>query len=104
MEFFDIDFIFKAAIHPCYRDFTFNPGNVDLGLVEFVFDPHFVELNFGFRKMETSLADDAYKATITGSLYLFTVSEYDLHCHYIPVLFGKGLFRIFLTSIRKAPG
>ena len=36
------------TIHSCYREFTFNPCNVDLGLVEFVFapPPHFVEFNF----------------------------------------------------------
>ena len=67
MGFFYVHYIFEGAIHPCYRDFAFNPFNIDLSLVKFVFDPHFVELNFGFRKMETSLAADAYKATITGS-------------------------------------
>jgi len=36
---FDVYFIFEGAFHSCYREFTFIPCNVGLGLVEFVFDP-----------------------------------------------------------------
>ena len=42
--FFDVDFIFEGTA-------TMNSPstcNVDLGLVEFVFNPHFVEFNSGF--------------------------------------------------------
>ena len=39
LGFFDVDFILEGAIHSCYREFTFDPCNVDLRLVEFVFDP-----------------------------------------------------------------
>ena len=96
---FDADFIFEGAIHSCCREFTFNPCNVDLGAVEFVFDPHFVEFNFG-----TSMADHLHKAATTGSIHLSAISEYNPNYHYVPGLIGEGLFRIFLASIRKAPG
>ncbi|KIJ91239.1 hypothetical protein K443DRAFT_115285, partial [Laccaria amethystina LaAM-08-1] len=36
----DDHFIFEGIFHSYYREFTFNHCNVDLGLVEFVFDPH----------------------------------------------------------------
>ena len=49
------------------------------------------------------MVDYAHKAATTGSIYLSTISEYDLYCHYVPGLVGEGLFRIFLASIRKAP-
>ena len=81
--FFDVDFIFEGAIRSCYREFAFNPFTVDLRLVEFVFNPHFVELNFGLRKTGTSMADFAHKAAITGSIHLSTICEYDLYCHYV---------------------
>ena len=48
------------------------------------------------------MADYAHKAAITGSIYLSTISEYDLYCYYVPGLVGEGLLRIFLASIRKA--
>ena len=54
--------------------------------------------------MDTSMADYAHKAHTTGFIYLSTISEYDLYCHYVPGLVGEGLFRIFSASIRKAPG
>ena len=86
------------------HEFIFNSCNVDLRLVEFVSDPHFVEFNFGFQKMETSMTDYAYKAATSGSIYLSTISEYDLYCYYVPGLVGEGLSRSFSASIRKAPG
>ena len=54
--------------------------------------------------METSMADYAHKAAIIGFIYLSTIPEYDLYCHYVRGLVGKGLFRIFSVSIRMAPG
>ena len=48
------------------------------------------------------MADYAHKAAITGSIYLSTISEYDLYCYYVPGLVGEGLLRIFLASIKKA--
>ena len=48
LGFFEVDFIFEGAVHSCYHELTINPCNVDRGLVDFAFDPHFVELNFGF--------------------------------------------------------
>ena len=54
--------------------------------------------------METSMADYAHKAATTGSIYLFTISVYDLYCHYVPGLVGEGLPRLFSASISKALG
>ena len=51
--------------------------------------------------METSMADYAHKAATTGSIYLFTISVYDLYYHCVPGLAGEGLSCIFLVSIRK---
>ena len=50
------------------------------------------------------MADYAHKAATTGSIYLSTISEYDLYCHYVPSLVEEGFFRIFSASIRKPPG
>lgn len=49
-------------------------------------------------KMETGMADYAHKAATTGSIYLATVAEYDLYCHYVAGLVGEGLSRIFAAS------
>ncbi|KAH9479150.1 Squalene synthase [Psilocybe cubensis] len=49
-------------------------------------------------KMETGMADYAHKAATTGSIYLETVAEYDLYCHYVAGLVGEGLSRIFSAS------
>ncbi|PPQ80435.1 hypothetical protein CVT24_001019 [Panaeolus cyanescens] len=49
-------------------------------------------------KMETGMADYAHKAATTGTIYLDTVAEYDLYCHYVAGLVGEGLSRIFAAS------
>ncbi|KAF8624138.1 hypothetical protein AX17_007201 [Amanita inopinata Kibby_2008] len=53
-------------------------------------------------KMETGMADYAHKAATTGSIYLDTVAEYDLYCHYVAGLVGEGLSRIFSVSKKEA--
>lgn len=53
-------------------------------------------------KMETGMADYAHKAATTGSLYLETVAEYDLYCHYVAGLVGEGLSGIFAASGKEA--
>jgi farnesyl-diphosphate farnesyltransferase len=53
--------------------------------------------------METGMADYAHKAATTGSIYLATVSEYDLYCHYVAGLVGEGLSRLFSASKKEAP-
>lgn len=50
------------------------------------------------QKMETGMADYAHKAATTGSIYLETVTEYDLYCHYVAGLVGEGLSRLFAAS------
>ena len=45
--------------------------------------------------MEISMADYAHKVVITSSIYPSTVSEYDVYCHYAPVLAGECLSLIF---------
>ena len=52
--------------------------------------------------MEIGMADYAHKAATTGSIYLDTVSEYDLYCHYVAGLVGEGLSRLFSVSNKEA--
>ncbi|KJA22820.1 hypothetical protein HYPSUDRAFT_40602 [Hypholoma sublateritium FD-334 SS-4] len=54
------------------------------------------------RKMENGMADYTHKAATTGSIYLETVSEYDLYCHYVAGLVGEGLSRLFAASGKEA--
>lgn len=54
------------------------------------------------QKMETGMADYAHKAATTGAIYLETVEEYDLYCHYVAGLVGEGLSRIFSASGKEA--
>ncbi|KXN90347.1 Squalene synthase [Leucoagaricus sp. SymC.cos] len=54
------------------------------------------------QKMETGMADYAHKAATTGSIYLSTVAEYDLYCHYAAGLVGEGLSRLFSASGKEA--
>jgi farnesyl-diphosphate farnesyltransferase len=51
--------------------------------------------------METGMADYAHKAATTGSIYLETISEYDLYCHYVAGLVGEGLSRIWSASAKE---
>ena len=41
--------------------------------------------------MQYGLADYAHKAAATDSLYVETVDEYNLYCHYVAGLVGEGL-------------
>lgn len=50
------------------------------------------------------MVDYAHKAAAIGSIYVSTISIYDLYCHYVPGLIGERLFRILLAAIRKAAG
>jgi farnesyl-diphosphate farnesyltransferase len=54
-------------------------------------------------KMETGMADYAHKAATTGSIYLETIAEFDLYCHYVAGLVGEGLSRIFSASGKEVP-
>ncbi|KAG6902950.1 hypothetical protein C0995_009342 [Termitomyces sp. Mi166 len=54
-------------------------------------------------KMETGMADYAHKDATTGSIYLNTIAEYDLYCHYVAGLVGEGLSGIFSASHKEAP-
>lgn len=49
------------------------------------------------------MADYAHEAvaTTTGSIYLSTISEHNLYCHYVADLVGKGLSRIFSASKKE---
>ncbi|KII88081.1 hypothetical protein PLICRDRAFT_125235 [Plicaturopsis crispa FD-325 SS-3] len=53
-------------------------------------------------KMEVGMADYAHKAATTGSIYLETVAEYDLYCHYVAGLVGEGLSGIWSASGKEA--
>jgi farnesyl-diphosphate farnesyltransferase len=54
-------------------------------------------------KMENGMADYAHKAAKTGKIYIDTVAEYDLYCHYVAGLVGEGLSRIFSASGKEVP-
>ncbi|KAF8650217.1 hypothetical protein AX16_005350 [Volvariella volvacea WC 439] len=54
-------------------------------------------------KMENGMADYAHKAATTGAIYLETVAEYDLYCHYVAGLVGEGLSRLFSASQKEQP-
>ncbi|ETW78512.1 squalene synthetase [Heterobasidion irregulare TC 32-1] len=54
-------------------------------------------------KMEIGMADYAHRAATTGSIYLSTVADYDLYCHYVAGLVGEGLSRIWGASGKEAP-
>ncbi len=50
------------------------------------------------------MADYTHKAAMSnGSIYLDTIEEYDLYCHYVAGLVGEGLSRIFSASGKEAP-
>ena len=53
--------------------------------------------------MQMGMADYAHKAATTEALYLETVDEYNLYCHYVAGLVGEGLSRLFSASGREAP-
>lgn len=53
--------------------------------------------------MEAGMADYAHKAATTGMIYIATVSEYDLYCHYVAGLVGEGLTAIWSASGKEAP-
>ncbi|KIK22211.1 hypothetical protein PISMIDRAFT_680532 [Pisolithus microcarpus 441] len=55
------------------------------------------------QKMEIGMADYAHKAATTGTVYLETIAEYDLYCHYVAGLVGEGLTRIWAASGKEAP-
>ncbi|KDQ62002.1 hypothetical protein JAAARDRAFT_31480 [Jaapia argillacea MUCL 33604] len=67
-------------------------------------------LDAGFRdviiditlKMEAGMADYAHKAATTGSIYLESVADYDLYCHYVAGLVGEGLSRLWSASGKEA--
>lgn len=62
-------------------------------------------------KMEIGMADYAHRASSSSSsssstpspIYLSTIAEYDLYCHYVAGLVGEGLSRIWAASGKEAP-
>ena len=48
------------------------------------------------------MADYAHKAATSGSLYIATVAEYDLYCHYVGGLVGESLTAIWSASGKEA--
>ena len=49
------------------------------------------------------MADYAHKAATTGTIYLDSIADYDLYCHYVAGLVGEGLTRIWSASGKEAP-
>ncbi|RDX50916.1 squalene synthase [Lentinus brumalis] len=54
------------------------------------------------QKMAAGMADYAHKAATTESLYVETIDEYNLYCHYVAGLVGEGLSRIWSASGKEA--
>lgn len=57
-------------------------------------------------KMQRGMADFAHKAASAKSdddLFIPTIEEYDLYCHYVAGLVGEGLSRLFSASGKEAP-
>ncbi|KIK80433.1 hypothetical protein PAXRUDRAFT_235154, partial [Paxillus rubicundulus Ve08.2h10] len=54
-------------------------------------------------KMEVGMADYTHKAATSGSVYIETIAEYHLYCHYAAGLVGEGLVRIWSASGREVP-
>ena len=48
------------------------------------------------------MADYAHKAATTDSIYLATIEEYDLYCHYVAGLVGEGLSCLWSASGKEA--
>jgi farnesyl-diphosphate farnesyltransferase len=54
--------------------------------------------------MQIGMADYAHHAYIGGgTIYLPTIADYDLYCHYVAGLVGEGLSGIFGVSGKEAP-
>jgi farnesyl-diphosphate farnesyltransferase len=53
--------------------------------------------------MQTGMADYAHKAATTGAIYIPTIEEYELYCHYVAGLVGEGLSGLFSASGKEAP-
>ncbi|KAI0676095.1 squalene synthase [Trametes maxima] len=53
-------------------------------------------------KMQTGMADYAHKAATTNELYVQTIDEYNLYCHYVAGLVGEGLTRFWSASGKEA--
>ena len=51
--------------------------------------------------MENGMADIAHKAATTGSMYMETIEDYNLYCHYVAGLVGEGLSRLFSASKKE---
>ena len=56
------------------------------------------------RKMATGMADYSHKASqaVDNSIYLATIEEYELYCHYVAGLVGEGLSLLFSASGKEA--
>ncbi|KAG8936418.1 bifunctional farnesyl-diphosphate farnesyltransferase/squalene synthase [Tulasnella sp. 419] len=57
------------------------------------------------RKMGTGMADFTYKAanaSSSSSMYVETIEEFDLYCHYVAGLVGEGLSGLFSASGKEA--
>ncbi|CCM03431.1 uncharacterized protein FIBRA_05564 [Fibroporia radiculosa] len=55
------------------------------------------------RKMGNGMADYCQRAGVTGQLYIETIADFDLYCHYVAGLVGEGMTCIFAQSGKEAP-
>ncbi len=52
--------------------------------------------------MQTGMADYAHRAATTDKLYVETIDEYNLYCHYVAGLVGEGVTRLWSASGKEA--
>ncbi|KAI0766091.1 squalene synthase [Trametes elegans] len=66
-------------------------------------DPKYVDIILDVtEKMQMGMADYAHMAATSDSLYVETVEEYNLYCHYVAGLVGEGLTRFWSASGKEA--
>jgi len=53
------------------------------------------------RQMATGMADFAHRAATTDIIYVETIEEYDLYCHYVAGLVGEGLSALFSATQKE---
>ncbi|KDQ21051.1 hypothetical protein BOTBODRAFT_152072 [Botryobasidium botryosum FD-172 SS1] len=55
------------------------------------------------RQMAVGMADFAHRAATTDVIYVETIEEYDLYCHYVAGLVGEGLSALFAATEKESP-
>ncbi|GBE86635.1 Squalene synthase [Sparassis crispa] len=73
----------------------FNVVSDELNLVEERYRNVIVDTT---KKMGIGMADYAHRAVLTQPIYLETIADYDLYCHFVAGIVGEGLTRLWSAS------